>query len=166
MKNRLYVVFVFCLVLVLLASCGQPAANVPVEEEAAPAEETVATEAEEPATGGELSFSLATDQLILDPNLTTYNVDIIVHNNIYRQLYRVNEDASGLEPFAAESYEVNDDATIWTFKLRDDIKFSDGTPITAEDVVYSIERAMVPEACWVWIFEEAGLVPRRTPVHD
>ncbi len=167
MQNKFSALIAFCLVMILLAGCGQPVANAPAEEQAASGEEaTAAVEAEEPAAGGELSFSLATDQVILDPNLTTYNVDIIVHNNIYRQLYRVNEDASGLEPFAAESYEVNDDATIWTFKLRDDIKFSDGTPITAEDVVYSIERAMVPDAYWAWIFEEAGLTPGKTTAID
>lgn len=169
MKRKIFTIFAIVLVLSMLTSCAQPATTgteAEVATEAVVATEAAPAEESAPTTGGELKFSLATDEVILDPNLTTYNVDILVHNNIYRQLYRVNADASGLEPFAAESYEVNDDATIWTFKLRDDIKFSDGTPITAEDVVYSVERAQNPEAYWAWIFEEAGLVPGKTTALD
>lgn len=165
MKQKLFALFSMTLIVVILASCGQPATQVPVVEQPAAATEA---EAEPPQTaqGGVLTFSLATDQILLDPILTTYNVDIIVHNNIYRQLYRVNEDATGLEPFAAESYEVNDEATVWTFKLRDDIKFSDGSPITAEDVVYSIERGFREDSLQAWVYEEAGLAPGKTTALD
>ncbi|MCJ7623855.1 MAG: ABC transporter substrate-binding protein [Anaerolineaceae bacterium] len=126
-----------------------------------PAEEEVVEEG-----GGELIFALSADEIRLDPLATTWNTDILIHNNIYLQLYRVNEDGSGLEPFAAESYEVNDEATVWTFTLRDDIKFSDGTPITAEDVVYSIERGFSETSLWGWIYEEAGLESGKTTALD
>ncbi|MDR1271468.1 MAG: ABC transporter substrate-binding protein [Clostridiales Family XIII bacterium] len=47
-------------------------------------------------------------------------------------------------PSLAESW-TDEDATVWKFKLREGAKFHDGTDVTADDVVYSIERAMDPE---------------------
>ncbi|TFG89902.1 MAG: hypothetical protein E4H15_08560, partial [Syntrophobacterales bacterium] len=155
----------------LLAACQPAATEAPAVEEPAAAEEEAAPVEEEAAPAeeamsGELIFALSSDEIRLDSTITTWNTDILIHNNIYRQLYRVNEDASGLEPFAAESYTVNDDATVWTFTLRDDIKFSDGTPITAEDVVYSIERGFREESVQTWVYEEAGLESGKTTALD
>jgi peptide/nickel transport system substrate-binding protein len=47
-------------------------------------------------------------------------------------------------PALAESW-TDEDATVWKFKLRPDAKFHDGTAVTADDIVYSLERAMDPE---------------------
>ncbi len=44
-----------------------------------------------------------------------------------------NEDLTTIIPYALESWEPNDDFTVWTYKLRDDIKWSDGEPLTAND---------------------------------
>lgn len=188
-RKMLYLMIVLALTFTLLVSCAAPAAEEPAqepaapeeeaapaeEEEAAPAEEEEAAPAEEeeaaPAEemeegGGELIFAIGYDQTILDPLATTYNVDIIIHYNLYKQLYVVNEDGTGLDPQAAESYTVNDEATVWTFTLRDDIYFSDGTPITAEDVVYSIQRGFSDTSLWAWIYEEAWLEPENVVALD
>jgi len=54
-------------------------------------------------------------------------------------------DATGkVSPALADSW-TEEDATVWTFTLRQGAKFSDGTPVTAEDVLYSIERDSDPE---------------------
>ncbi|HIT91186.1 MAG TPA: peptide ABC transporter substrate-binding protein, partial [Candidatus Merdenecus merdavium] len=45
----------------------------------------------------------------------------------------------------AESYEISEDGTVYTFHLRDDIKWSDGEPVTAEDFVYSWQRLVDPD---------------------
>jgi oligopeptide transport system substrate-binding protein len=47
-------------------------------------------------------------------------------------------------PQLASSYEVASDGLTWTFHLRPNLKFSDGTPLTSADVVYSINRALLP----------------------
>src|SRR5262245_26723793 len=44
------------------------------------------------------------------------------------------------EPRIAKSWDVSADSLTYTFHLRDDVKFSDGTPLTADDVVFSIKR--------------------------
>jgi peptide/nickel transport system substrate-binding protein len=57
----------------------------------------------------------------------------------------VGIDNSGqIIPTLAESW-TDEDATVWTFKLRPDVTFWDGTPLTADDVIYSIQRSMDPE---------------------
>ncbi len=49
-------------------------------------------------------------------------------------------DASSIEPLLASSWTISDDGLVYTFMLRDDVKFANGDPITAEDVVFSINR--------------------------
>ncbi|RYJ00425.1 MAG: ABC transporter substrate-binding protein, partial [Actinomycetales bacterium] len=46
------------------------------------------------------------------------------------------------QPAIAESWETSDDGLTWTFDLRDDVVFSDGEPLTADDVVHTFERIM------------------------
>ena len=54
-------------------------------------------------------------------------------------------DESGeIEYRAAESYEVNDDSTVWTFHLREDALWSDGSPVTSADFMNTITRALDP----------------------
>ena len=56
-------------------------------------------------------------------------------------------------PHLVESYEVNDDATVWTFTLRDNAVFQDGSPLTADAVVYSFNRMMAISGPPTWRWE-------------
>ena len=47
-------------------------------------------------------------------------------------------------PWAAESWEASEDGLTWTFKLRQDMKFQDGSPLTAKDYAYTYNRALDP----------------------
>ncbi len=58
-----------------------------------------------------------------------------------------------VEPHLVESWEVNDDATVWTFKLVENAVFHDGSPITADAVVYSFNRAMAISGPPTWRWE-------------
>jgi len=58
-----------------------------------------------------------------------------------------------IEPHLVESWEVNDDATVWTFKLVENAVFHDGSPITADAVVYSFNRAMAISGPPTWRWE-------------
>jgi len=55
--------------------------------------------------------------------------------HIFDTLYWYKPGTAELEPSLAESYKVSDDLKEWTFTLRKNAKFSDGTPVTANDVV-------------------------------
>ena len=64
--------------------------------------------------------------------------------HIYSGLVRLSPQ-SIVEPDLAESWKISSDGLIYTFTLREGLKFSNGDPITAEDVKYSLERAADPE---------------------
>ena len=72
-------------------------------------------------------------------NMST-TVEMTVLNQLYDTLMHMNPDGTE-EPEAriAESYEISEDGLDYTFKIRKDATFHDGTPITVEDVVFSIE---------------------------
>ena len=61
--------------------------------------------------------------------------------SIYDQLIRVAPDGISLVPGLAESWDVSDDGLTYTFHLRPNVLFSDGTPMTSQDVLYSWVRA-------------------------
>jgi peptide/nickel transport system substrate-binding protein len=65
-----------------------------------------------------------------------------VMNNIMGGLMRYKPGTTDLEPYLAESYEVKEDGKVYIFHLRKDLKFADGTPCKAQDVVRSIKRVM------------------------
>src|SRR5260370_16593299 len=54
------------------------------------------------------------------------------------------DDNLKVQPQLAASYTLAPDGLTWTFHLRPNLKFSDGTPLTSADVVYSINRALLP----------------------
>ena len=62
--------------------------------------------------------------------------------NLYDGLLRWRDNPPKLYPWIAESYEGTPDATVWVFKIRKGVKFHDGSDLTAEDVVYSVERLL------------------------
>ncbi|GAA3923868.1 ABC transporter substrate-binding protein [Microbacterium invictum] len=75
-------------------------------------------------------------------------------NNFYRLIYRTltsqstGEGAEGTEivpDLATDLGTPNEDATVWTFTLKDDIFFEDGTPITSADVRFGVERSFDPD---------------------
>ena len=56
------------------------------------------------------------------------------------------DNTNGLKPKLAESWSANTDASVWTFKLRQGVKFTDGSPFEAADVVASIDRLVDPKS--------------------
>jgi peptide/nickel transport system substrate-binding protein len=62
--------------------------------------------------------------------------------NGWENLVRWKPDFSGIDPNIAESWEVSDDARSYTFKLREGMKWSDGEPFTADDILFYIEDVL------------------------
>ncbi|MBN1966131.1 MAG: ABC transporter substrate-binding protein [Anaerolineae bacterium] len=65
---------------------------------------------------------------------------------IFTPLLSWNEDATGLAPQLAVDWSSNEDATVWTFNLREGVLWHDGEPFTADDVRFSLELAFNPAA--------------------
>ncbi len=78
----------------------------------------------------------------LDPHLRN---EAIIVNALFDGLAEFNNQNAELSPSLATSWEKNADATIWTFRLRKDAKWSDGAPVTANDFVYSWRRILHPD---------------------
>ncbi|WP_420963552.1 peptide ABC transporter substrate-binding protein [Brucella sp. IR073] len=80
----------------------------------------------------------------LDQAHTSIDVESFILNDLYEGL--VVYDAGGkVVPGVAESWTVSDDGTVYTFKLRPNAKWSDGSPVTAEDFVFSLRRIEDPK---------------------
>jgi oligopeptide transport system substrate-binding protein len=80
---------------------------------------------------------------VVDPQKSSFTAEITILALLYEGLTRL-DDQQQTVPAAAESWEYNDDATQITFKLRPDLKYSDGSPVTAENFRYAIERTCDP----------------------
>ncbi len=81
------------------------------------------------------------DATNFDPAQTQDNMSLWVEMEDLQPLVRVNNVGTDIEGDLAESWDVSDDGTEYTFHLRPDAKFCDGSPVTADDVVFSFERA-------------------------
>lgn len=79
----------------------------------------------------------------LDPAKTSTGDAYMLTAMIFSNLTRVDESLEP-QPQLAKSWEPNEDSSEWTFHLRDDAKFSNGRPVVADDVVFSIKRILDP----------------------
>jgi len=103
------------------------------------------TTSEQPATdqpkkGGTLAYYVG-DIAYIDPYNTQESEGTQVEQSIFDSLTAFDPlDPEKVVPAAAESWESNEDATVWTFKLNPNGKFSDGTSVTANDFIYAWNR--------------------------
>jgi ABC-type transport system substrate-binding protein len=86
----------------------------------------------------------AQDPASLDPALVGDVTSAFVVRQLFSGLVRLDNDLE-VQPDLAESWEISDDRRIYTFMLRPNARFADGSPVTAEDVRYSLERATNPD---------------------
>jgi len=94
--------------------------------------------------GSELRFCLAADPKTFDPLQVADDASETVRYLTGGVLVRMNRLTQQLEPELATQWKVSRDGNAIGFTLRQNVRFSDGTPFTAADVVYTIERLMDP----------------------
>ena len=102
--------------------------------------------AEAATRGGKMIYARYADSLFLDPVLNDANVDIWVMNNLYDTLINPTSDGIGVQPGLATKWAVAADGKSVTLTLREGVKFADGSPMTAGDVKWSLDRARDPKA--------------------
>jgi len=78
----------------------------------------------------------------LDPHTVTAVNDFRILMNVYDGLVRYRDGTLQVEPALAESWTISDDGTLYTFKLRDGVKFHDGSPFNAEAVKFNFDRML------------------------
>lgn len=89
----------------------------------------------------------------LDPAQNAVNESIWLDQNIYARLVQTNPEGTEVVPDLADTWEISDDLLTYTFHIRDDALFADGTPVTAADAAWSIDRARDVEGGWGFLIE-------------
>lgn len=98
-----------------------------------------------PVKGGTITVAIPEEPDTLDPQKTGAAVADNVLGQIGGSLVFQNPKTLEFEPALAKKWTVSNDGLTWTFDLRTDVTFQDGTPFTAEDMVKSYQRALDPK---------------------
>ena len=109
----------------------------------APAPAAEAPEAPAADVAQEMTFVLSDEPDGIDPTVTNNSFAMYVLVNCFEGLVSYDESGS-IVPALAESWDISEDGTVYTFHLREGLKWSDGSPLTAKDFVYSIQRVLTP----------------------
>lgn len=151
MKKRALALLLASVMVFSLAACGKKddgAATGGADATTAAAGENGtegAADANQPAASGEkiLSVQIGPNPETIDPALNSAvdGGNMLLHS--FECLLVVDQDGQ-LAPGQAESWETSEDGLTWTFHLREGLKWSDGTPLTANDFVYSWKRVCDP----------------------
>ena len=133
--KRLLLLVALTSLLVSLCACGGGTANNDPSEPTGTAAQTG-----EPSNGGSVTVAIAQDlDDSLDPHLAVSAGTDEVLFNLFEGL--VKPDPKGdLIPAVASDYQISEDGTMYTFTLREGVKFHNGDLVTAEDVIYSLNR--------------------------
>ena len=99
-----------------------------------------------------VKFNTGFDPDSFDPQEANVMETSLVDNQCYDYLYRENLKGD-FDPSLATGYTMDDSGTVYTFTLRDGIKFADGSPIKASDVVFSWTRALDPENAFEYAYQ-------------
>ena len=135
-KRALALIALVCLACAVLSGCGDSSTDETPEARAA---------------ANAIAVGIAQDlDDSLDPHKTVKAGTREVMFNVFEGLMKPTPDGD-LIPAVAESYTVSDDHKTYTFTLREGVQFHNGEPVTAEDVVYSIQRCTAAT--------ETGIVP-------
>ncbi|GAA4847069.1 ABC transporter substrate-binding protein [Paenibacillus vulneris] len=124
--------------LLVLSGCAKDAGN------AATTGSTSNANGQPGAPGGDLTFALATSPDTLDPHRSGLAVAVRVIRTIYDSLVVQLPDNS-IKPWLATEWSISPDGKSYTFKLRKDVVFQDGTPFNAEAVKFNYDRIINPE---------------------
>jgi peptide/nickel transport system substrate-binding protein len=102
---------------------------------------------EEPVVGGVWRMALTANPTAYPITAPGAIVDILVNKTMYNNLvkYQLTEGVIEVVPDLAESWKANADLTQYTFKLRSDVTWHDGEPLTADDVKFTIDSVLNPE---------------------
>lgn len=157
MKKRILPLLLTAAMVAGLAGCGSSAAKETTA--ASDNNQTTAESTEAGSTTGEkiLKVQVGPDPETVDPalNSTVDGGNMILH--AFEGLLTLDENGQ-LKEGQAESWETSEDGLTWTFHLRDGLKWSDGTDLTAKDFVYSWQRVCDPNVAAPYAETVLGMV--------
>ena len=155
MKKFVAVAVAGCMAASLVA-CGSSASTSTASTDSATAEQaTDATAAA--ATGSGFTVQLGPNPETLDPALNSSVDGANTIITIFEPLLLIDEN-NEIIPGQAESYTVSDDGLTWTFTMRDGLKWSDGSDLTAKDFEYSFKRMADPNTAAPYAETAVGMI--------
>jgi peptide/nickel transport system substrate-binding protein len=95
--------------------------------------------------GGKMIFGRYQDAIYLDPAMTQINQEIWLLSNLFDNLVQLGPDGKTVQPGLATKWDFSADAKTVTFTLREGVKFADGSPLTAEDIKFTLDRTRDPK---------------------
>jgi peptide/nickel transport system substrate-binding protein len=104
-----------------------------------------------PKRGGSITIARIEDSQSFDKTNVFQNESIWLAEQIMEPLYTVTPDGKGVKPWLATSYDVSKDKKTYTFHLRKGVRFSNGQPMTAADVKFSLDDARVQKKGWGYL---------------
>jgi len=141
----------------LVASLALVAAGCGGDDDEAAGDGATTAEGGAPAAEQVITVNWGTEPPSLDPGLASDVTSANILLNIMDPLVKLDEDLNPV-PNAAESFETSEDGLTVTFTLRDDLKWSNGDPVTAEDFEYSWKRTVSPELGADYAYQFYGIV--------
>jgi len=102
-------------------------------------------DASKPPVAQEITLNLSAEPPALDVSKATTNASFTIQSLINEGLYRLDNEQKIVEGLADGMPQISEDGLVYTIKLKKDLVWADGTPLTAHDFVYSFKRTLNPE---------------------
>ncbi|HEY8393939.1 MAG TPA: ABC transporter substrate-binding protein [Thermaerobacter sp.] len=93
-----------------------------------------------------ITIGINADPPNLDPAQSSALVDRYVQNSIFDKLYELDEQLQVVPELAEDMPEISEDGKVYTIRLRQGVKFHDGTPVNADAVVFNLQRYLDPDS--------------------
>ena len=154
MKNIAAVAMAGCMAA-SLAACGGSASTTTETSTAASTE--AATGEESTGTASGFTVQYGPNPETLDPALNSSIDGANTLITVFEPLLLIDENNEVI-PGQAESYTVSDDGLVWTFTMRDGLKWSDGSDLTAKDFEYSFKRLAAPDTAAPYAETVVGMI--------
>jgi peptide/nickel transport system substrate-binding protein len=116
--------------------------------------------ADGPVRGGTLTIGRSADIFTFDPYNTQDDRSIFTELTIYERLVKLSDDGQSVVPELATKWTVSADGLSADFTLRDGVQFWDGSPLTVDDVVFSLTRAADQQGSWGFLFSPVKSVSK------
>ena len=156
MKNIAAVAMAGCMAA-SLAACGGSASTAASTETSTAASTEAATGEESTGTASGFTVQLGSNPETLDPALNSAIDGANTLITVFEPLLLIDENNEVI-PGQAESYTVSDDGLVWTFTMRDGLKWSDGSDLTAKDFEYSFKRLAAPDTAAPYAETVVGMI--------
>lgn len=142
MKKKIIMWLSLVLSCTILASCGGNGGQTP--QSASQGNSEASVQESQQAAKQEITFVLSNEPDGLDPSVTSNSFASPFLRNCFEGLVSTDEKG-GTIPGIAESFDVSEDGKTYTFHLREGLKWSDGTPLTSKDFIFTYQRMLKPE---------------------